>query len=189
MFAFVRRHKAELHRKPAVPVDNAGHGKGLDDLTITTCAWLSRFIDERLHGELDDRTPVEMVADYGDTDRAKAVEITTFKAIKNPRPIQKLPTASATRSLWRVRSRAGPPQRARVGPPLGPPHLDLHQHTLAIELHPAEIAVSTLDAQDIVVKQAGSVLAEILPLSRLPPTDLQSSSHSLDHHTAPRLVP
>ena len=43
-----------------------GGGKlRLDDLEIAICAWVSRFNDERLHGELDDRTPAEVEADYG----------------------------------------------------------------------------------------------------------------------------
>lgn len=33
-----------------------GHWKGLDDLEIATCGWVSWFNDERLHGELDDLT-------------------------------------------------------------------------------------------------------------------------------------
>ena len=64
--------KTELHRNPAVLADNGGHWKGLDDLEIATCAWVSWFNDERLHGELNDRTPVEMETDYRVSDQAKA---------------------------------------------------------------------------------------------------------------------
>ena len=64
--------KTELHRNPAVLADNGGHWKGLDDLEVATCAWVSWFNDERLHGELDDRTPAEMEAHYCDSDQAKA---------------------------------------------------------------------------------------------------------------------
>jgi putative transposase len=64
--------KTELHRNPAVLADNGGHWKGLDDLEIATCAWVSWFNDERLHGELDDRTPQEVETDYRDSDQAKA---------------------------------------------------------------------------------------------------------------------
>jgi len=64
--------KTELHRNPAVLADNGGHWKGLDDLEIATCAWVSWFNEERLHGELDDRTPFEVEADYCDSDHAKA---------------------------------------------------------------------------------------------------------------------
>ena len=64
--------KTELHRNPAVLADNGGHWKGLDDLEIATCAWVSWFNDERLHGELDDRTPAEVETDYRDSDQAKA---------------------------------------------------------------------------------------------------------------------
>ena len=49
--------KTELHRNPAALKTNGGHWRGLDDLEIATCAWVSWFNEERLHGELDDRTP------------------------------------------------------------------------------------------------------------------------------------
>jgi len=64
--------KTELHRNPAVLADNGGHWKGLDDLEIATCAWVSWFNEERLHGELGDRTPVEVEAEYSDSDQTKA---------------------------------------------------------------------------------------------------------------------
>jgi putative transposase len=57
--------KAELHRNPAALAVNGGPWKGLDDLEIATCAWVSWFNDERLHSELDDQTPAEFEADYG----------------------------------------------------------------------------------------------------------------------------
>ncbi len=56
--------KTELHRNPAVLARNGGHWRGLDDLEIETCGWMSWFNDERLHGELDDLTPAEVEADY-----------------------------------------------------------------------------------------------------------------------------
>ena len=56
--------KTELHRNPAVLADNGGHWKGLDDLEIATCAWVSWFNEERLHSELGDRTPCEIEEDY-----------------------------------------------------------------------------------------------------------------------------
>ena len=56
--------KTELHRNPAVLADNGGHWRGLDDLEIATSAWVSWFNEERLHSELDDRTPDEVEADY-----------------------------------------------------------------------------------------------------------------------------
>gem|GEM_PF-6855379 len=43
---------------------NGGPWKGLDDLEIATCAWVSWFNEERLHSELGDRTPAEVEADY-----------------------------------------------------------------------------------------------------------------------------
>jgi len=57
-------YKTELHRNPAALAANGGHWKGLDDLEVATCAWVSWFNEERLHGELDDATPAEVEADY-----------------------------------------------------------------------------------------------------------------------------
>jgi putative transposase len=56
--------KTELHRNPAALAANGGPWKGLDDLETATCAWVSWFNEERLHSELDDRTPTEAEADY-----------------------------------------------------------------------------------------------------------------------------
>jgi putative transposase len=56
--------KTELHRNPAALAANGGPWKGLDDLEIATCAWVSWFNEERLHGELNDRTPAEAEAEY-----------------------------------------------------------------------------------------------------------------------------
>jgi len=56
--------KTELHRNPAALAANGGHWKGLDDLEVATCAWVSWFNEERLHGELDDLTPAEVEAEY-----------------------------------------------------------------------------------------------------------------------------
>ena len=56
--------KTELHRNPAALADNGGHWRGLDDLEIATCAWVPWFNEERLHGELDYRTPSEVEDDY-----------------------------------------------------------------------------------------------------------------------------
>jgi putative transposase len=56
--------KTELHRNPAALVANGGPWKGLDDLEIATCAWVSWFNDERLHSELGDATPAEFEAEY-----------------------------------------------------------------------------------------------------------------------------
>ena len=65
-------YRTELHRNPAVLAANGGHWKGTDDLEIATCAWVSWFNDERLHGELDDRTPLEVETEYRDTSRTNA---------------------------------------------------------------------------------------------------------------------
>jgi transposase InsO family protein len=57
-------YKTELHRNPAALATNGGPWRGLDDLEIATCGWVSWFNDERLHGELADHTPAEVEADY-----------------------------------------------------------------------------------------------------------------------------
>lgn len=56
--------KAEMVRNPAVLADNSGPWRGLDDLEIATCAWVSWFNEERIHGELNDHTPAEVEAEY-----------------------------------------------------------------------------------------------------------------------------
>jgi putative transposase len=56
--------KTELHRNPAALAGNGGHWRGLDDLEIATCGWVSWFNEERFHGELDDLTPAEFEAAY-----------------------------------------------------------------------------------------------------------------------------
>ena len=56
--------KTELHRNPAALAANGGPWRGLDDLEIATCAWVSWFNEEPLHSELDDQTPAEFEADY-----------------------------------------------------------------------------------------------------------------------------
>jgi putative transposase len=43
---------------------NGGPWKGLDDLEIATCGWVAWFNEERMHSELDDRTPAEVEAEY-----------------------------------------------------------------------------------------------------------------------------
>src|SRR5207248_10179143 len=48
--------KTELHRNPAALQANGGHWRGLDDLEIATCGWVSWFNEERFHGELADLT-------------------------------------------------------------------------------------------------------------------------------------
>jgi putative transposase len=56
--------KTELHRNPASLAGNGGHWRGLDDLEIATCGWVSWFNDERFHGELGDLTPAEFEKAY-----------------------------------------------------------------------------------------------------------------------------
>ena len=57
-------YKTELHRNPAALANNGGPWRGLDDLEVATCAWVSWFNSERLHSELSDRTPAEVEADH-----------------------------------------------------------------------------------------------------------------------------
>ena len=52
--------KTELHRNPAALATNGGPWRGLNDLEIATCGWVSWFNDQRVHGELDDLTPAEI---------------------------------------------------------------------------------------------------------------------------------
>lgn len=52
--------KTELHRNPAALEANGGPWRGLDDLEIAACGWVSWFNDERIHGELGDLTPAEV---------------------------------------------------------------------------------------------------------------------------------
>ncbi len=56
--------KTELHRNPAALRANGGPWRGLDDLEVATCAWVSWFNEDRLHGELQDCTPAEVEAAY-----------------------------------------------------------------------------------------------------------------------------
>ena len=56
--------KTELHRNPAALATNGGPWRGLDDLEIATCGWVSWFNDQRIHGELDDLTPTEIETIY-----------------------------------------------------------------------------------------------------------------------------
>jgi len=58
--------KTELYRNPAVLARVGGHWRGLDDLEVETCGWVSWFNTERFHGELGDLTPAETEdASYG----------------------------------------------------------------------------------------------------------------------------
>jgi len=56
--------KTELHRNPAALATNGGPWRGLDDLEIATCGWVSWFNGQRLHGELKDRTPAEVEQEW-----------------------------------------------------------------------------------------------------------------------------
>jgi putative transposase len=65
-------YKTELHRNPAALAANGGPWKGLDDLEVATCGWVSWFNEERLHSELGDCTPAEIEALYARTPQAPA---------------------------------------------------------------------------------------------------------------------
>lgn len=66
-------YKTELHRNPAALRTNGGPWRGLDDLELATCRWVSWFNEERLHGELGDLTPAEIeAAHYVDLCQAQA---------------------------------------------------------------------------------------------------------------------
>jgi transposase InsO family protein len=56
--------KTELHRNPAAIHRNGGPWRGLDDLELAVCGWVSWFNTERLHSELSDKTPTEIEDDY-----------------------------------------------------------------------------------------------------------------------------
>ena len=56
--------KTELHRNPAALATNGGPWRGLDDLEIATCGWVAWFNEQRLHGELQDRTPAEVEQEW-----------------------------------------------------------------------------------------------------------------------------
>ena len=56
--------KTELYRNTVALAANGGPWRGLDDLEIATCRWVSWFNDERIHGELGDRSPAEVEAAY-----------------------------------------------------------------------------------------------------------------------------
>lgn len=56
--------KTELHRNPAALAQNGGPWRGVDDLEIATCGWVSWFNDERIHGELEDSTPADVEDAY-----------------------------------------------------------------------------------------------------------------------------
>jgi putative transposase len=64
--------KTELFRNPAVLASVGGHWKGLDDLEIATCGWVSWFNEERFHSELNDLSPNEFEAAYYERSQANA---------------------------------------------------------------------------------------------------------------------
>jgi len=69
--------KTEPHRNPVALANIGGHWRGLDDLEIAACEWVSWFNEERLHGELrcvssGTRTPEEVEAEYRDKPQTNA---------------------------------------------------------------------------------------------------------------------
>jgi hypothetical protein len=55
----------------------------IDDLEIATCAWVSWFNEERLHGELNDLTPEEIESEYRANLRSSRRERTKRKSLRN----------------------------------------------------------------------------------------------------------
>jgi hypothetical protein len=67
-------HHPRDQRESAPGALVANGGRGLDDLEIATCGWVSWFNEERIHGELHDATPSEVEAsDYRDHPKTDAV--------------------------------------------------------------------------------------------------------------------
>ncbi|MGH9154835.1 MAG: hypothetical protein ACRD1K_03035 [Acidimicrobiales bacterium] len=65
--------KMRPHASAAASSDqNGGPWRGLDDLEIATCGWVSWFNEERIHGELNDLTPAEVEDAYRDRSRPEA---------------------------------------------------------------------------------------------------------------------
>lgn len=64
--------KTELFRNPAALAANQGPWRGLDDLELATCGWVSWFNEARFHGELGDLTPAEVEARYVQQSHADA---------------------------------------------------------------------------------------------------------------------
>ncbi len=79
--------KTELHRNPAALAANGGPWRGLDDLEVAACGWVSWFNEERIHGELDDLTPAELEADYRQRSQPTGLRTPTDRASGKPRPI------------------------------------------------------------------------------------------------------
>jgi hypothetical protein len=71
---------------PAVLVNNGGRWRGLDDLGVATCACVSLFNEGRLPGELDDRTPAEVEAEYSLRSGQDGLRLPNSKASGKPRP-------------------------------------------------------------------------------------------------------
>lgn len=80
--------KTELHRNPAALARNRGPWRGLDDLEIATCGWVSWFNDERFHGELDASPPPKSKPTTVTDLRPQRHEKPTHRVSGRPRPIQ-----------------------------------------------------------------------------------------------------
>ena len=64
--------KSELFRNPVVLARVGGHWRGLDDIEVETCKWISWFNSERLHAEIGNSTPMEIEEDYSRVSQVKA---------------------------------------------------------------------------------------------------------------------
>jgi putative transposase len=108
--------KTELHRNPAVLAANGGHWRGLDDLEIATCGWVSWFNDERIHGELDDLTPAEAEHAYyrqtAQTPAARETNRTSLRETQADSEQRSPPTSPATTTDPTPGSATAPPPKS-----------------------------------------------------------------------------
>jgi hypothetical protein len=116
--------KTELFRNPAVLRDAGGHWKGLDDLEIATCRWVSWFNEERLHSELGDATPAEIEADYAAREADKLLVGTIARVSIRPSPIH-TPYGECATESFAVADIRSTPVRTSTGSRTAPPLLPL----------------------------------------------------------------
>ena len=90
---------------------NGGHWKGLDDLEIETCAWVSWFNEERLHSELGDVTPAEFEEDYRHRSQARWPEGSKQKSLRQSQSDSNYSAQMESAEEWTVkRQLAGKPK-------------------------------------------------------------------------------
>ena len=82
----------ELAPNPGALARSGGRWRGLDDLEIATCARVSWCYEERLHGELDDLTPIEVEdASYRHSLRPPRAEQPSDGGSRDPRRFGRSP--------------------------------------------------------------------------------------------------